>query len=218
MKYIPKLHIHQHSLLTRKVLFRHNFQYWSSSLYQLDHLIISISSLLSLQVIFIIKSSLSLSHLNLWIWIISQSGSSWDIITRSGSSLNLDHHHWIWIHSIWIITAGSSSLDLDHHCWTIITGSGSSLDLDHQWCYHMILLVTGISTELSLFHVGCRHSPHVGLLQHLYLTYSSERHSTHIHPCWNTSCSQWWKSFVLPSRLEPHPLTMMKELCSFHPS
>ena len=33
----------------------------------------------------------------------------------------------------------------------------------------MILLVTGSSTEPTLFHVGCRPSLHVGLLQHLYL-------------------------------------------------
>ena len=30
-----------------------------------------------------------------------------------------------------------------------------------------------------------------------------------------TSCSQWWKSFVLPSRLEPHPTTMMEEFRTF---
>ena len=53
-EYIPKLQIHQQSLLTRKVFFQHNFQHWSSSLYQLDHLVICILSLLSLQVIFIL--------------------------------------------------------------------------------------------------------------------------------------------------------------------
>ena len=113
-EYILKLHIHQHSLLTRKVFFRHDFQHWSSSLYQLDHLCI--------QVIFVFKSSssLDLDHLSIWIimghhhwiWIITGSRSSWGIITGYGSSLDLDHH--------WI-----SSLDLDHH-WT------SSLDLDHH--------------------------------------------------------------------------------------
>ena len=107
-EYISKLHIHQHSLLNRKVFFRHNFQHWSSSLYQLDHLIF--------------KSSSSSSHLHLqviWIWIISRSGSSsldwiW-IITRSRSLLlDLDHH------SIWISRS--------HHNWIwIITRSGSSL-------------------------------------------------------------------------------------------
>ena len=77
-EYILKLHIHQHSLLTRKVFFRHDFQHWSSSLYQLEHL--------RLQVIFVFKSSSSSSHLDLdhlLIWIVIE--------------LDLDHH------SIWII-------------------------------------------------------------------------------------------------------------------
>ena len=89
-----------------------------------------------------------------WIYVISRSGSSWNIITGSGSSLDLDHHHW---------TGSRSTLDLDHHCWIIITGSRSSLDLDHPWYYLMILLITGSSTELALFHVGCRPTHHVGL-------------------------------------------------------
>ena len=104
-EYILKLHIHQHSLLTRKVFFRHNFQHWSSSLYQLDHLVISILSLWSLQVIFIFKStSLDLDHLSIWII--------------------MEHHHWIWI----ISRSGSTSLDW---IW-IITRSGSSLVLSHD--------------------------------------------------------------------------------------
>ena len=137
-EYIPQLHIHQHSLLTRKVFFRHNFQHWSSSLYQLDHLVF--------------KSYSSSSHHRLQ--VIIGSGSSWNIITGSGSSLDLDHHHW---------TGSGSSLDLDHYCWIIITGSGSSLDLDQHWCYLMILLVIGSSTEPALFHAGCRPTLHVGL-------------------------------------------------------
>ena len=73
------------------------------------------------------------------------------INTRSGSSLNLDHHgtssldldhHW------------ASSLDLDHHCWIIIIGSGSSRGHHHR-CYLMILLIIGTSIELVLFHTGC---------------------------------------------------------------
>ena len=101
-EYISKLQIHQHSLLTKKVFFRHNFQHWSFSLYQLDHLIICISSLLSFQVIFI-----------LWIWIISRSGSSsLDLDHHGTSSLDLDHL------SIWINIIGSgSSINLDHHHW-----------------------------------------------------------------------------------------------------
>ena len=179
MKYIPKLQLHQHSLLTRKVFSRHNFHHWSSSLYQLDHLIICIfksssySSHLHLQVFFIFKSSssLDLDHLSIWIimehhhwiWIITEH-HHWIWINITG--LDLDHHS-IWInitgldldhHSICIITTGSrSSLDLDHH-WL------SSLDLDHHWCYIMILLVTGSSTEPALFHAGCRPSLHVGIL------------------------------------------------------
>ena len=136
-EYIPKLHIHQHSLLTRKVFFRHNFSalvFFSISTGLSRHLKSSESSShLRLQVIFILR-----------IWIISRSGSSWDnIITGSGSSPNLDQHHWIWI----IITGSGSSLDLDHHHWT---GSGSSLlDLDH----HSIWIITagsGSSLDLDL--------------------------------------------------------------------
>ena len=85
-EYISKLQIHQHSLLTRKVFFRHNFQYYSSSLYQLDLLIICIS-----------KSSLYSCHLYLDLdhhyWIILNLKHHWII-------LDLEHH--------WII------LDLEH--------------------------------------------------------------------------------------------------------
>ena len=109
-----------------------------------------------------------------WIWFITLFGSSLGIITGYGSSLDLDHHYWI------IITGSRSSLD-------IITRSGSSLDLDHHWCYIMILLIIGSSTEPALFHAGCRPSLHVGLLQHLYLTCSSERPNTNINPGGNTS-------------------------------
>ena len=159
-----------------------------------------------------------------WIWIITRFGSSWGIITGFGSSLDLDHHwtssldldhHWKSSldldHHCWIIITGSrSSLDLDHHCIWIITTRSSSLNLDHHWCYLMILLVTGSSIEPTLFHAGCRPSLHIGLLQHLYLTYSSERHSTHIHPGWNHILPQWWKIYVLPSRRKPHPTIMME--------
>ena len=129
---------------------------------------------------------MDLDHLSIWI-----------IITGSGSSLDLDHHRWIWIisrsrSSSNIITGSGSSLDQDHHCWIIITGSRSSLDLDHPWCYLMILLVTGSSTELALFHASCRPSLLVGLLQHLYLTLSQNGQHSHltmrgIHP---TSCQK----------------------------
>ena len=141
MKYIPKLQLHQHSLLTRKVFSQHNFHHWSSSL---DHLVICI-----------FKSSSSSSHIHLQVIFIFGSGSS---------SLDLDHH------SIWIIIGSGSSLNLDHQ-WIWIITAGSSL-LDHHGCYLMILLVTGSSTEPALFHVGCRPSLHVGLLQRLYLTSS----------------------------------------------
>ena len=157
------------------------------------------------------SSSLDLDHHSIWI-IITESRSSLDlahhhwiwIITRSGSpSLDLDHH------LIWIITTGSgSSLDLDH-LW-----SGTSLLDHHHRCYLIILLVTGSSTKPAVFHASCSPSLHVGLLHHLYLTLSqngppssyiwphlvrkafpaltsdlilSERPSTHIWPCVNTS-------------------------------
>ena len=108
---------------------------------------------LHLQVIFIFRLSSSSSHLHL----DPDHHSIWIIITRSRSSLDLDHH--------W-----TSSMDLDHHSIWIITAGSSSLD--HQGCYLMILVITGISTEPALFHVGCRPSLHVGLLQRLYLTLS----------------------------------------------
>ena len=131
-----KLHILQHSLLTRKVFFRHDFQHWSSSLYQLEHL--------RLQVIFIFKSFSSSSHLHLQVFFVIESGSSLDLDHHRTSSLDLDHlsiwiiitgldldHHSIWIntgldldhHSIWITTAGSSLLDLDHHSIWINAGA-----------------------------------------------------------------------------------------------
>ena len=77
-EYILNLQFHQHSLLTRKVFSRHNllaqvfFSVSSGSSSGLCHL----QSHLYVQVIFIC------------IWIITRSGSS---------SLDLDHHHWIWI-------------------------------------------------------------------------------------------------------------------------
>ena len=118
-EYIPKLHIHQHSLLTRKVFFRHNFSalvFFSATTGSS-----SSSSHICLQVIFVFKSS--------------GSGSSLDLDHHRMESLDLDHHS-IWIislldldhHSIWIIIYG---LDLDHHSiWITTAGSGSSLDLD----------------------------------------------------------------------------------------
>ena len=102
-EYIPKLQLHQHSLLTMKVFSRHNL---STLLLCIIWIIIKpslSSSHLHLQVIFIFNPSLSSSHLHHRTWIITRSRSSLDIITRSGSSLDLDRH--------W-----TSSLDLDHHC------------------------------------------------------------------------------------------------------
>ena len=103
MKYIPKLHIHQHSLLTRKLFSRHIF---------------------SAQVFFSVSSGSSSSPHHLQVIFIIRSGSSLDLDHHWTSSLDLDHHHWIWI----IITGSRSSLDLDH-IWSIISGSGSSLDI-----------------------------------------------------------------------------------------
>ena len=125
-EYIPELQIHQHSLLTRKVFSRHNlsaqvfFFVSSRSSSGLCHLQIH----LHLQVIFICKSSSSVSHLH-WIWIISRSGSSWNIITWSGSSLA-------------VITGSQSSLDLDHPwCYLmilLITGIYTEPVLFHARC------------------------------------------------------------------------------------
>ena len=99
-EYIPKLQIHQHSLLTRKVFSRHN---------------------LSAQVFFSVSYRSSSSHLHHW--IIIKSGSLLDlehhwIIIKSGSSLDLEHH--------WIIINSKSSLDLDRR-QIIITGAISTI-------------------------------------------------------------------------------------------
>ena len=106
-EYIPKLQIHQHSLLTRKVFSRPNLSV------QVFFSVSSRSSSSShhLQVIFIFRSSLSSIHLHLQFIFIFKSSSS-----GYGSSLDLDHPHWIWI----IITGSRSSLDLDHHWWIIM--------------------------------------------------------------------------------------------------
>ena len=97
-EYIPKLHIHQHSLLTRKVFFRHNFSalvFFSASTGTSSSLIH-----LHLQVIFVFKSS--------------GSGLSLDLDHHKMASLDLDHHS-IWISQshhnwIWIIARSRSPL------------------------------------------------------------------------------------------------------------
>ena len=149
-EYIPKLQIHQHSLLTRKVFSRHNWSAqvffsvssgssaYSSHLHHLHHL--------HRQVIFI-KSGSSLDHHRVW------------IITWSGLT-PLDHNR------VWIITWSRSSSNMDHH-WIIIIITASAISI--KWCYLFILLITRSSIEPAIFHVGCRPTLHVGL-QHLYLT------------------------------------------------
>ena len=123
-EYILNLQLHQHSLLTRKVFSRHNLT--TQVFFSVSSGSLSSSCRLHLEVLFIFKSSFIIgsgSSLNLdhrhWIWIIiTESGSSLDIITGSRSSLDLDHY------LIWIITAKSSSLDLDpHSIWIITTGA-----------------------------------------------------------------------------------------------
>ena len=136
-----------------------------------------------------------------------------DVITVSSS--NLDHH------LIWIIIKSRSSSSLDHHLiWIIIIGAIS------EWCYLLILLVTWSFTEPTLFHVGCRPSLHVGLLQCLYMTLSQNGPpSTYIWP-WlirkarptltfdherNTSTitSEWPNPNIWPWK-ELNPLTMLE--------
>ena len=138
-EYILKLQIHQHSLLTRKVFFRHNFQHCSSSLYRLDHLIIFIfkyslsSSLLRLQVSFI--------FFIFFVFFIFKSSS------KSSSSSSILHHG-IWI----IMTTGSSLLD-HHHC--IIIKYGSSLDLDHHHrCYLRMVLSLDSSRHRKFYRAN----------------------------------------------------------------
>ena len=150
MKYIPKLHIHQHSLLTRKYSFDTIFN--TGILLCIDWIISSYSSssLLSLQVFFVFESSSSSS---LQVIFFFKSSSSRDLhhhdysLITAGSSLDLD------CHQFWIIITFGSSLDLDcHQVWIIIT-SGSSLDLDrHQvWiiitCYLRMVLSRFFSSQ-----------------------------------------------------------------------
>ena len=146
-EYIPKLQIHQHSLLSRKVFFRHNFSalvFFSISTGSFHHL--------HLQVVFILNYSSSSIHHRLQVFFIFKSPSSSSLllshlllqvffITGFGSSRLLDHHCWI------IITVSSSNLD-HHQVWIIIIGAIS------EWYYLSILLVTGSSTEPALFHAG----------------------------------------------------------------
>ena len=103
-EYILKLQIHQHSLLNRNVVSRHN---------------------LSAQFFF---SRSSLDHHQFWIITGSLSSLDHHWIIKSESSLDLDHH---WIinsgsslgHQVWIIIGSSS---LDHH-WIIKSRSSSLL-------------------------------------------------------------------------------------------
>ena len=140
-EYIPKLQLHQHSLLTRKVFSRHN---------------------LSAQVFFSVLSGSSSSpcHLHLqviftWIWIITWSLSS---------SLDLNHPS-IWIISgassldlyqplIWIISAGSSILNL-HRCYLMILlviGISTDPALFHVGCRP--IQHVGLRPVLTYDHVG----------------------------------------------------------------
>ena len=98
---------------------------------------------------------------------------------------SLDHHQ------SWIITGSSSKPD--HHWIIIITTSSISIN----WCYLKIILFIGSSTKPSLFHVGCRPSLHVGLSSAL-ISDLLVRKAQYSHP----------------SRLEPHPTTMMEDLYS----
>ena len=115
-EYIPKLQLHQHSLLTRKVFSWHN---------------------LSAQVFFSVSfgSSSSPCHLHLQVISIFKSSSS----GSGSSSLDLDHH------LIWIITIGSSSLD-HHGCYLMILlvrGIFTEPTLFHAGCrpsLHVVLL------------------------------------------------------------------------------
>ena len=111
---------------------------------------------------------------SLLLWIKSGSLSTLDhpqMMIETGSSL--DHHQ------CWIIIGSSSKMDhhwiiiktislIDHHWIIIITASTILI----KWCYLSILLIIGSSIEPALFHVGCRPSLHIGLLQLLYLTLS----------------------------------------------
>ena len=120
-KYIPKLQIHQHSLLTRKVFSWHNSSaqvFFSESSSKLDHHWI------------IIKYGSSLNHHQ--VWIIIGSSSSLDhhwINIKSSSSL---YQHQVWI--IIIITASAISINWFHLSILLIMGSSTKVAPFHTGC------------------------------------------------------------------------------------
>ena len=171
-KYIPKLQLYQHSLLTRKVFSRHNFHHWYSSL---DLLVIYISNSSFLQVIFIFMPASSRSRSSLELdyhhWIILDLEHHWIILDLGHHQiiLNLKHHHYIYI----ITRSRSLSLDLDHHWIWIITARSSSQVLSYySSCHRNFYRANPFScwlqakppcrsslTEPSFFHVGCTTLP-----------------------------------------------------------
>ena len=82
----------------------------------------------------------------------------------------------------------------------------------------MILLVTGSSIEPTLFHVGCRPSLHVGILQHLYLTLSyNGPPNSYIWSCRNQSYNHIRKARLeLTSNHVGTPPTTLLERPSTH--
>ena len=135
-EYIPKLQIHQHSLLTRKVFSWHN----SST-----QVFLSILS----------RSSLSSHHLHLQVIFIFKLSSS-----RSGSSLDLDHH-WCYL-MILLVTRSSTEPALFHVVCkpSLHVGIFPALISD--------LLVRKAHPALTSDHVV--NYNHIRKAQHLYLS------------------------------------------------
>ena len=104
-EYIPKLQIHQHSLLTRKVFSWHNLSahvFFSRTFSNMNHHWI------------IIKYGSSLDHHQIW------------IITRSSSKLD---HHWIII-----ITASTISINWCYLSILLVIGISTEPALFHVRC------------------------------------------------------------------------------------
>ena len=109
-------------------------------------------------------------------------------------------------------------MDLDHHLIWIISGSGTSLLDHHHKCYLLILLIIGSSIEPAIFHASCRHSLHVGLFQHLYLTLSQNvLPNTYIWSCRNQSYNHIRKTCptLTSNHVGAHPTTL-SERASIH--
>ena len=162
-EYIPKLQIHQHSFLTRKVFSWHN----------------------SLAKVFFYGSSLD-HHQR---WIIIETGSSLDhhqswIIIETGSSSKLDHH-WIVI-----ITASTISINWCYLSILLLIGISTEPALFHAGCRPSLHVGLHLIQHLYLTMGGThptsmseRNAQHLNFTMGVtHPTSMSERHTQHSQP------------------------------------